>query len=185
MNRAHPQRRNELPARHEPRWDGTHGNGRRPGYADTGSGSRLSESRSEIRAKILVKHDRRRWAGLVRPPGTDRRGRARQVASRGSNHPLSGKQRSSIPCGIRHRSHSPPARLDPHPPAQLGTTLRRPSNETRARDSSPIVSCCYPEAECERHAQEGGGRHAGAGSQQPPEHTLPRHRSFQSRAQRR
>ena len=32
-----------------------------------GSGSRLSESRSEIRARISAKHDRRRWAGLVRP----------------------------------------------------------------------------------------------------------------------
>ena len=36
--------------------------------------------------------------------------RSRQVASRGSNQRPSGRPRSSIPCGRRHRSHSPPAR---------------------------------------------------------------------------
>ncbi len=36
--------------------------------------------------------------------------RSRQVASRGSNQRPSGRHRSSIPCGRRQRSHSPPAR---------------------------------------------------------------------------
>ena len=63
--------------------------------------------------------------------------RSRQVPSRGSNQRPSGRQRSSIPCGRRHRSHSPPAR----------------SNRTRRLSSGPVLGIQRPQFGANWHSR--------------------------------